>query len=210
MICVNDSRWVDRLIVMRGWGRQSSLFGERAKSELLKNRFKQKLAGIPYDSKFIFSEVGYNFLPLELSAAFALEQLKKFPKFASARRKNFAELTKFFEKYDKYFDLAVQTPETETVWLAFPLMIKDNAPFSRLELVTFLEANNIQTRPLFTGNILKQPGYKDIPHRLAQKNYPGAEAVMRNSLLIGCHHGLTSVQLSYLKSKFSEFLSLYK
>lgn len=92
MVCVNDPEWLKRLVVMRGWGRQSSLFGEKANSELLQNRFKTKLAGIPYDNKFIFSEIGYNFLPLELSSAFALVQLKKLPTFAKARKKHFDDL----------------------------------------------------------------------------------------------------------------------
>ncbi len=210
MICVNDPKWVDRLVVLRGWGRQSSLFGEKANSELLENRFKGKLDGIPYDNKFIFSEIGYNFLPLEFSAAFALAQLKKFPKFAEIRKRNFADLYAFFEKYDQYFTRAEQTPLSENVWLAFPLIIKKNAPFSRLELITFLENNNIQTRPVFTGNILKQPGFKKIRHRLAQKNYPNTENIMRNAFVIACHHGLEQKQISYLKEKFVEFLSAIK
>lgn len=210
MICVNNPKWKDRLVVLRGWGRQSSLFGERLNSELLKNRFKEKLSGIPYDNKFIFSEIGYNFLPLELSAAFALAQLKRLPKFAEIRRRNFAELFKFFKKYSKYFTLAAQVPKSETVWLAFPLIIKKNAPFTRLELITFLENNHIQTRPVFTGNILKQPGFKKIPHRLAQKNYPNTEHIMRNALMVGSHHGLVPKQITYLKEKFAEFLSVYK
>ena len=210
MICVNDPKWVDRLVVLRGWGRQSSLFGEKANSELLKNRFEQKLAGIPYDNKFIFSEIGYNFLPLELSSAFALEQLKKFPGFAKARKENFAKLHSFFKKYDQYFTRAVQTPKSDTVWLAFPLILNKGAPFTRLELITFLENNNIQTRPVFTGNILKQPGYKKIPHRLAQKQYPNTEHIMENAFVVASHHGLIPAQITYLEEKFAEFLSKYK
>lgn len=104
MILVNDPKWADRLVVMRGWGRQSSLFGEKGNSELLKNRFKSKISGIPYDNKFIFSEIGYNLLPLELSAAFALVQLKRFPKFAFLRKKHFDQLHTFFkENYSHYF-----------------------------------------------------------------------------------------------------------
>lgn len=209
MICVNDPAWLDRLVVLRGWGRQSSLFGEKANSELLENRFGTKLSGIPYDNKFIFSEIGYNFLPLEISAAFALEQLKKFPKFAKARKKNFAVLYEFFKKYSTYFTLAEQTPNSETIWLAFPLIIKEGAPFTRLELVTFLENHNIQTRPVFTGNILKQPGYKAIPHRLARKDYPNTEHVMRNALVVASHHGLEQKQISYLCETFAEFLSAW-
>lgn len=209
MICVNDPKWVDRLVVLRGWGRQSSLFGEKANSELIKNRFQYKISGIPYDNKFIFSEVGYNLLPLELSSAFALVQLNRFPKFKKARQDNFNNLYNFFGKYSKYFTLADQTKDTDTVWLAFPLIIKSDAPFDRLELITFLEENNIQTRPVFTGNILKQPGYKKIPHKLAQKSYPNTENIMKNAFVIASHHGLNAIQIKYLKEKFTEFLSKY-
>lgn len=209
IVCVNDPKWVDRLVVLRGWGRQSSLFGEKANSELLKNRFKSKLDGIPYDNKFIFSEIGYNFLPLELSAAFALVQLKKFPGFKALRSKNFDHLYSFFAKYDQFFDRSIQTPDTETVWLAFPLIIKKNAPFTRLELVTFLENNNIQTRPIFTGNILRQPGYKKIAHKKATSTFPHADDVMKNGMVIGSHHGLSQEQIDYMKSKFDEFLAKY-
>lgn len=210
MICVNDPAWADRLIVLRGWGRQSSLFGEKMDSELLANRFKEELDGIPYDNKFIFSEIGYNFLPLEISSAFALEQLKKFPKFAATRQANFQNLSEFFRSLDKFFILPTQTPETETVWLALPLIIQEDAPFSRLDLVTFLENNNIQTRPVFTGNILKQPGFKRIPHRLATDSFPNTEKIMRQALVVACHQGLSGEQISYLKNKFREFLANYQ
>ena len=73
--------------------------------------------------------------------------------------------------------------------------------------MTFLENNNIQTRPVFTGNILKQPAFKNIPRRLAQKSYPNTEHIMRNAFVVGSHHGLSSAQISYLQSKLTEFLS---
>jgi CDP-4-dehydro-6-deoxyglucose reductase, E1 len=207
MICVNNPEWVDRLVVLRGWGRQSSLFGEKAGSELLSNRFQGKLGGIPYDSKFIFSEIGYNFLPLELSGAFGLVQLKKYPKFLALRQKYFSEMYKFAEKYRKYFLLPKQTFNTKTAWLAFPLIIKKTAPFSRMDIVTFLENKNIQTRPVFTGNILKQPGFKKINYRSSQKNYPHTEDVMSNAFVVACHHGLSGRQIQYLQECFKKFLS---
>lgn len=209
MICVNNPRWVDRLVVLRGWGRQSSLYGEKAGSELLANRFQAKLDGIPYDNKFIFSSIGYNFLPLELSGAFGLVQLKKFPKFLALRQKYFAEMYKFAQKYQKYFLLPKQTPNTKTAWLAFPLIIKKSAPFSRLDIVTFLENKNVQTRPVFTGNILKQPGFRRIKYRNAQKAYPNTENVMRNAFVVACHHGLSRLQIKYLQECFDEFLSQF-
>jgi len=207
---VNDPKWTDRLSILRGWGRQSSIFGEKANSELLKNRFRVKLAGIPYDNKFIFSEIGYNFLPLELLSAFALAQLKKLPAFLTKRKKNFASLFTFFTKNNAYFILPKQTPKTQTAWLAFPLIIKPGSPFTRLQLVTFLENNNIQTRPIFTGNILKQPAFKNIQRKEAKKIFPNTELIMKNGFVVACHHGLDDRQMNYLKSKFAEFLSFYK
>lgn len=210
MICVNDPKWAERLVVLRGWGRRSSLFGEKAGSEQLKNRFRSKLGGVPYDEKFVFSEVGYNFLPLEISSAFALEQYKKFPKFKAIRQNNWKVLEKFFVKHDKFFTIAKQTPKTDNVWLAFPVFIKPGAPFDRFELVKFLEENNIQTRPVFTGNILLQPGFKNIPKKLAEKSYPAALNIMRNAFVLGAHQGLSSAQMEYLQQVLLEFLARYE
>lgn len=210
MICVNDHEWARRLVVLRGWGRESSLFGEKETSEQLKNRFYARLDGIPYDAKFIFSEIGYNFLPLELSSAFALVQLEKLSKFVSIRRKNFARLYRFYRKYEKFFILPRQTAKSVTAWLAFPLIIKDSAPFTRREITEHLERANIQTRPIFTGNIVKQPGFDHIPHKKAQMSYPNTERVMRNGFVVGCHQGLTSKQLSYLEQQVTSFLNQYE
>jgi len=206
MICVNNPKWKERLIVLRGWGRRSSLFGEKADSEQIKNRFKGNLLGVPYDEKFTFSEIGYNFLPLELSAAFALEQLKKFPKFKSARQKHFARLYKFFKKYEKHFILPKQTDNSKNAWLAFPLIIKKTAPFRRFEIVKYLEENNIQTRPVFTGDITLQPGFNKIIHKKPFKKYPNTENIMKNAFVLGCHQGLNDKQISYLEKTIEEFL----
>ncbi len=209
MICVNDPQWARRLVVLRGWGRESSLFGEKTDSEQLKNRFYNKIDGKPYDAKFIFSEVGYNFLPLELSAAFGLVQLKKFPKFKTIRQKNFARLLKFFRRLDKYFSVAEQAKNVNTAWLAFPLVIKKGVPFNRLDIVTFLEQHNIQTRPVFTGNILKQPGFRRIHAKEPKSGFPNTEIIMHNAFVIGCHHGLNSTHLDYLENVFEKFLAQY-
>lgn len=210
MIMVNDDLWEQQLKVLRGWGRQSSLYGEKANSELLSNRFKFELDGIPYDNKFIFSEIGYNFLPLELSSAFALAQFKRLPGFLKQRERNFRSLMKFFKSREEFFILPEQTPDTTTAWLAFPLIIRPGAPFTRLEIVTFLEESNIQTRPVFTGNILKQPAFTKIKHRKAMSSFPNTELIMKNAFVVACHHGLDAAQIKYLESMFEEFLARYR
>lgn len=207
MIMVHDQKLAERLVILRGWGRRSSLYGENAASELLENRFEIELGGVPYDNKFVFSEIGYNFLPLELSAAFALVQLTRFPKFAESRKAHFATMLEFFKKHENYFILPKQTPNSETNWLAFPVVIKENAPFNRKGLATFLEENGIQTRPVFTGDILKQPAFQNIPHRLAENSYNNTEAVMRGGMVFACHQGLDNDQIQYIFDKIEEYIT---
>ena len=157
MICCNNKDWERKFKILRGWGRTSAL----NESENIEERFNKKLDDIPYDSKFIFEDIGYNFLPTEISAAFGLVQLKKLNEFASIRKRNFENLYKYFSETG-LFELPKQLPEVETSWLAFPLTIRDDAKFSRLEIVKYLESNGIQTRPVFTGNILRQPAFKNM------------------------------------------------
>lgn len=206
MVVLNDQKLVDRTKVLRGWGRTSSIFGE---SEDINKRFTIKLNNVPYDAKFIFDKIGYNFMPSEIGAAFGLAQLKKLPKFRIIREKNFSNLLKFFQKYEKFFILPRQDKRVRTQWLAFPLTIKKDAPFTRLEIVTFLEKNNIQTRPIFTGNIMKQPGFKNIKARTPLKSYENTEDVMKRGFVFGCHHGLENKHINKLGMVFSTFLSSF-
>ena len=205
MLMVNSKQWRDRAKVLRGWGRTSSIFSE---SESLDKRFSRKINGIQYDGKFIFDAIGYNFMPMELGFAFGNVQLDKLDKFKKIREKNFNSLLSFLKGYENFFVLPNQDPRVRTQWLAFALTIKEGAPFKRLEIVTFLEQNNIQTRPIFTGNILLQPGFKNINAK-ANGNYPNTNNIMKNSFLVGCHHGLNKQQIDKLKEVFTIFLKKY-
>lgn len=208
MVCVNDPALARRALVMTAWGRQSTLFGVHQKSEDIKKRFAGRIGGEPYDAKFIFAEVGYNFQVTDIQAAFALENLKRLPEFTRRRAKNFTALLNFFKDYEHFFILPEWFKETKSPWLAFPLTIRLKTPFSRLMITKFLEERGIQTRPIFTGNILRQPGFKNIhPIRLRKGGYPVTETVMRQSFLIGCHHGLMEKHLDYLFETFRSFLN---
>ena len=143
IVCFNDTKLYLRAKLLRGWGRSSTTFNE---SENANKRFKVKISGIDYDAKYIFSEMGYNFLPSEISAAFALEQIKKLKSNISIRNKNFDYLKKFFGKYNEYFNLPEQYNGIKTPWLAFPLVIKENKKFNRKQMQLFFEKKNIQTR----------------------------------------------------------------
>ena len=206
MLLVDDPRLRDKAKVFRGWGRSSSILEETENVEL---RFRSKLDNIPYDAKFIFDEIGYNFLPNELSSAFGNVQLTKLNKFRVKRERNFNNLLRFFSGYKDFFILPIQDQKVETQWLAFPLTIKPTAPFTRLELVKYLENQNIQTRPIFTGNILRQPGFKNIKHKPLNQKFPVTDEVMERGFIIGCHHGLEEKHLKRIRQVFDSFLKKY-
>ena len=204
MVCCNNKKWEEKCRIIRGWGRTSAL----TESEKLEDRFSIELDKIPYDSKFIFEEIGYNFLPTEISAAFGLVQLKKLKKFSEIRQENFDNLYSFFSN-SKFFKVPKQLPQVKTSWLAFPLTITSNAPFSRMELVKYLETNNIQTRPIFTGNVLRQPAFKKINYKNIGKEFSVANNIMENSFLIGCNHGLNEKHMEKIKQSFTSFLDRF-
>ena len=207
MLCFNDKKLYDRAKLLRGWGRSSAIFNE---SEGIKIRFSKKVDGIPYDGKYIFSALGYNFLPSEISAAFAIEQLKKLKKNIKIRIKNFEFLRKFFENYRSFFKLPIQNKNVVTGWLAFPLVIKKNSNFSRNDLQIYLEKKGIQTRAIFTGNILRQPIMKNKYYKKHRKSYIVSDDVMKNGILIGCHHGLKKKDLYRITNTFKKLLSRHK
>ena len=206
IVCFNDFKLYQKAKLLRGWGRSSATFNE---SENIKKRFNIKVSGIDYDAKYVFSDAGYNFLPSELSAAFALEQLKKLKKNIKKRNQNFDYLTNFFKNYS-FFDLPKQNNNVVTPWLAFPLVLNQSSPFKRKELQIFLEKNNIQTRTIFTGNILRQPIMKNKIFKKIKNAEEEANNIMKNGLLIGCHQGLTSKDLKYITTIFNKFLKIYK
>ena len=203
IVCFNDYKLYERAKLLRGWGRSSAVFNE---SENANKRFNVKVSGIDYDAKYIFSDLGYNFLPSEISAAFALEQIKKLSNNISIRNRNFEYLKKFFAKYQNYFKLPEQNIGVKTPWLAFPLVIKKNKKFTRKEMQIFFEKNQIQTRTIFTGNILKQPVMKNRIYKKHPKCDKIADDVMKNGILLGCHQGMNLKELNYICKTFKKFI----
>ena len=207
IVCFNDKKIYDRAKLLRGWGRSSAIFNE---SEGLKHRFNKKVDGIPYDGKYIFSELGFNFLPSEISAAFALEQLKKLKKNIKSRIQNFDKIYNYFKSNEKYFDLPTQTIGMKTGWLAYPIIIKKNSKIKRRDMQIFLEKKGIQTRTIFTGNILRQPIMKNKKYNKVKNCSYNSDNIMKNGILIGCHQGLKNNEIDYMFKNIDLFLKRYQ
>ena len=207
IVCFNDYKLYQHAKLLRGWGRSSATFNE---SERIEDRFNVKISGIQYDKKYIFSELGYNFLPSEISAAFALEQIKKLKNNIKIRERNFKFLNDYFSNFSKYFKLPETYSNVRTPWLAFPLVIKENNKFTRKQMQIFYEKNNVQTRTIFTGNILRQPIMKNLKYKSHKKTAFVANDVMKNGILLGCHQGMKKDELRYICQTFSKFAKLKK
>jgi len=202
MLCVNDEALARRGLLLRSWGRTSSLFVD---SESIDKRFNVALDGIEYDAKFLFEELGYNLEPSEIGAAFGLVQLDRLETNIAAREANFARHLAFFSAYEEWFVLPEQLPGSRTGWLSFPLTIRGSAPFTRREMQIFFEERDIQTRPVFTGNILRQPAMRNVTVKRAEGGYPVADDVMRGGMLLACHHGLEAAQIAFMHQTFEDF-----
>ena len=201
----NNMNHYNRAKVIRSWGRMSTLIGD---SENISKRLSIKLKGFDYDKKFVFSEVGYNFEPSEIGASFGLEQLKKFKNFTKIRNKNFKLHLKFFNKYPNYFILPKMLKNIKTNFLAYPIILKKNNLFDRKKLQIYLEKNNIQTRPIFSGNILRHPAFFYLSNKTNNVNsFKNSDYIMENGLLIGCHHGLSIKDIEYIHKVMSKFLN---
>jgi len=168
-------------------------------------RFKFKIGDVPYDHKYIFNHIGYNLKPVELQAAMGRVQLKKVDSFIRKRRRNFRAYYRHFKRYEDYFILPQALPNTNPSWFAFPMTIRKKAPFDRFQLINYLEDHLIQTRPMFAGNILKQPGFTRIEHRTAEP-LPNSNLIFSNTFFIGVYPGIEKEQRDYVTSVFDIFL----
>jgi len=132
--------------------------------------------------------------------------LKKFKHFTKLRNRNFKLHQSFFSTLDQYFICPKVNQKVKTNFLAYPIILKNNLKFSRKEFQIYLEKNNIQTRPIFTGNTLRHPAFKKLISKKNKINqFRNSDYIMKNGLLIGCHQGLSSKDISYIHSVILKF-----
>jgi CDP-6-deoxy-D-xylo-4-hexulose-3-dehydrase len=203
MLCADDPDLVDRALLLRRWGRRSEvkLFGSR-KGE---KRFFSDIDGIEYDDLFIFDEVGWNFEPSELSAAFGVVQMRKLGANLERRKRNFDLLSAHFARYPDVFVLPRATPEVDTGWHMFPVMLRDGSGVRRAEFQAHMEAAGVDTRMVWTGNVTRQPAFAKVPHRVANGGLPNADRVMETGLILPCNHAIDDDGVAYIGATVDAF-----
>lgn len=188
MVMFNEKKHADRALQYRDWGRMGD------NSEIMDDRFNHSVDGIPYDHKFLYGVLGYNFKCSEMSAAFGLVQLERFEVFKNIRRDN---IKRYLENLKDVKEIILPDDSIEPNWLAIPLQTE-----KRLELLTFLEDSNIQTRVTFAGNVTRHPIYREY-----LQPFNNSDIIMKNGFLLGAHHGMTTKDVDYVCNKIKEFFT---
>ena len=194
----------------RDWGRDC--WCPSGCDNTCKKRFEWELGELPhgYDHKFIYSHFGYNLKVTDMQAAIGCAQLAKLPAFAEARKRNWKLLREGLADLSDVFILPEAAQNSDPSWFGFLMTIRDNAPFSREAIVNHLEANKIQTRMLFSGNIIKHPCFDEM--RQSQKGYRVAgslettDKVMSSAFWVGVYPGLTEPMVQFMVEKIREFV----
>lgn len=169
-------------------------------------RFSWEFGGMPsgYDHKYTYSHLGYNLKATDMQAAIGREQLKKLPGFIAARNRNHAALTAGLKHLEEFFILPEAEPGSDPAWFGFALTVRDGAPFTRAQIVRHLEERKIATRPVFAGNITRQPAYRGAKFRTVGA-LPVADKIMHDSFWIGCWPGITDEMCGYMIESVTEF-----
>ena len=207
LVAFDDAGQDEEARLLRNWGRSSSRHGSGPLD--YEGELETEVDGVPYHRDFVFERQGFNWEGSEVLAAFGLAQLDQLEDFVRIHQEHFAAHVAFFATHEDWFVLPEQHREVETAWMSFPLVVKEAAPFDRNALLRHLEAERIGTRPIWTGNILRHPGFRDIEHRADPEGYPVCDEVMRAGLLLPAHHGLGAAEIDRVHEVLRGYLARF-
>jgi CDP-6-deoxy-D-xylo-4-hexulose-3-dehydrase len=201
-VVINRGGLVRAAQSIRDWGRDC--WCAPGNSNTCGKRFDWQLGDLPagYDHKYTYSNLGYNLKATDLQAAIGLAQLEKVPAFGRCRRENFRRLHAGLRRWEDRLVLPRWLPSADPSWFGFPLTVREGT--TRRELVRFLEERRIETRMIFAGNVLRQPGFRSIAHRVAG-DLTVSDTIMNDTFFVGVYPGLTAPMLDYVIESFEAF-----
>ena len=205
-VFTNDDMLAKAARSLRDWGRDCYCSG--GESNTCGKRFSGQYGTLPagYDHKYTYSHIGYNLKVTDIQAAIGVEQMKKLPGFINSRKMNFRRWIEGFQRWKELFILPQATEDSDPSWFAFPVTVKKSAGFSRTELTDYLNSQYVETRNLFGGNLLRQPAYQGIVHRVAPGGLVSTDRVMNDTFFLGTYPGLSEEQIRYTLETVQTFL----
>ena len=203
----NNSELISIAESFRDWGRDC--YCDPGCDNTCGKRFDQKLGDLPkgYDHKYTYSHLGYNLKISDMQAACGLAQLKRLPEFIEKRNSNFNYLLKRMSTLSEFLEFTLPTENSRPSWFGFPITIKKSSIFRRVDLLKYLDSNNVNTRLLFAGNLTKQPYFVGQDYRIVGE-LTNTDITMNQTFWIGVYPGLTKLHLDYIAEKFEEFFGL--
>lgn len=212
-VMTNSPELSKLVLSYRDWGRDC--WCPPGRDNTCGKRFNQNFSKLPdnYDHKYIYSHIGYNLKMTDLQASVGVAQMDKIEGFITSRNSNWDYIHKILSHYKKFFRFVKVNPNSQPSWFGFYMEVRDEAPFSKTDLVDFLEKHNIQTRQLFSGNITKQPMFD---HLTLNKDYRivstlnRSDQAMNSGFWVGVNPAFTSDQLEYIKYSLEKFLKKYE
>lgn len=204
-VLTNSSKLKVLVRSFRDWGRDC--WCDPGKENTCGKRFEWQLGDLPYgyDHKYIYSHIGYNLKLTDMQAAVGVAQLKKLPRFIETRKRNWQLLYEGLRSLEELLILPQPTPGSDPSWFGFAITVRTEAPFTRNELVRYLESHKIATRLLFGGNLTCQPAYHAVPYRVVS-DLTNTDMVMNQTFWIGVYPGLTEEMLLFVIDTFRSFI----
>ena len=204
MVFTNDDTIAKAVTSLRDWGRDCYCKG--GENNTCGKRFTGTYGELPqgYDHKYVYSHIGYNLKVTDMQAAIGVAQMEKLPYFIEMRKANYKVWLEGCKQFEQYFILPHATEHSDPSWFAFPISVREDAPFTRTELTNHLAMKGIETRNLFAGNIIKQPAYLNIEKRVVG-SLKNTDFAMNNTFFLGTFPGMKLEMIQYSLKCIADF-----
>lgn len=205
MVVTSNKEFGETVSSLRDWGRTPKIPTDPIiEKRTLQYQTQTKELPQDYESRYTYTYIGFNLKPLEMQGAWGLSQLKKLDAITQKRKENYQKLSSNLALYSDWLTLPEPHPKADVSPFWLPIVVREEAPFKRRDVIAYLEGAGIETRPVLAGNILKQPAYKNIDYKVVGE-LTDTERILNSGFIVGVHPNLSSDEIDYINAAFQSF-----